>query len=175
MKKNINNAKVYLAGAGPGDPSLITAKTLHLITTADVILHDNLIPHELLSLAKPDAQIISVAKSAKKHTLPQEKINSTIIKKAKQNKSVLRLKGGDPYLFGRGAEEALACEQAGIDFDSLDGKPVKIIIMIASSDKQRDEFLKVLAKVVLLFKEGSFRRKVLKAGTPDEVIALLKP
>ena len=121
MKKNMNNAKVYLAGAGPGDPGLITTKTLHLITTADVILHDNLIPHELLSLAKPDAQIISVAKSAKKHTLPQEKINSTIIKKAKQNKSVLRLKGGDPYLFGRGAEEALACEQAGIDFEIVPG------------------------------------------------------
>jgi uroporphyrinogen III methyltransferase/synthase len=121
MEKNMLNAKVYLAGAGPGDPGLITTKALQLITTADVILHDNLIPHELLALAKPNAQIISVAKSAKKHTLPQEKINSTLIKKAKRNKIVLRLKGGDPYLFGRGAEEAAACEQAGIEFEIVPG------------------------------------------------------
>lgn len=69
---------------------------------------------------------------------------------------------------------ALGRNPAGIDFDSLDGKPVRIVIMIASSDKQRDEFLKVLAEVVLLFKEESFRKRVLKAGTPEDVLTLLK-
>jgi uroporphyrinogen III methyltransferase/synthase len=113
--------KVYLVGAGPGDAELITLKGLRLIASADVILHDHLVPAELLKLAKPSAEIISVAKSADCHEIPQEKINSLIIEKAKQNKIVLRLKGGDPFLFGRGAEEAMACADAGIDFEIVPG------------------------------------------------------
>jgi precorrin-6B methylase 1 len=105
-------AKVYLVGAGPGDADLITLKGFRLIAAADVILYDRLIPPELLKLAKPQTEIISVAKSADRHEIPQEKINSLIIEKAKQNKIVLRLKGGDPLLFAARAEEAMACVEA---------------------------------------------------------------
>ena len=113
--------KVYLIGAGPGNPDLITVRGLSLIPQADCILYDHLVPTELLSLAKPGAEIISVAKSAGKHTLPQPDISELIIKLAKKQKTVVRLKGGDPYLFGRGAEEALACADAGIDFEVIPG------------------------------------------------------
>ncbi|MBL7152208.1 MAG: uroporphyrinogen-III C-methyltransferase [Phycisphaerae bacterium] len=113
--------KVYLVGAGPGDADLITLRGYRLVTQADVILHDHLIPGELLDLARPDAQIISVGKFASKHTLPQEKINQLLVEKARAQKIVVRLKGGDPYLFGRGGEEAEACFEAGVHFEVVPG------------------------------------------------------
>ncbi len=115
------HGKVYLVGAGPGDAELITMKGYQLICRADVILYDHLIPPELLRLAKPTAQIISVGKSAGRHTIPQPEINELIIEKAKQNNIIVRLKGGDPFLFGRGAEEAEACAEAGIPFEVVPG------------------------------------------------------
>jgi uroporphyrinogen III methyltransferase/synthase len=115
------HGKVYLVGAGPGDAELITLKGYQLICQADVILYDHLIPPELLKLAKPTAQIISVGKSAGRHTIPQPEINKLLIDKAKQNKIIVRLKGGDPFLFGRGAEEAEACAEAGIPFEVVSG------------------------------------------------------
>jgi len=113
--------KVYLIGAGPGDIELITLKGYKLIGHADVILHDHLIPHELLKLAKPEAEIISVGKFASRHTKTQDQINALLIEKAKHNKVVVRLKGGDPFLFGRGGEEAEACAGEGIDFEVVPG------------------------------------------------------
>jgi len=113
--------KVYLVGAGPGDIELITQKGNHLICRADVVLHDHLIPAALLNLAKPGAEIISVGKFASRHTMPQDQINNLLIEKAKTNKVVVRLKGGDPYLFGRGGEEAEACAEAGVDFEVVPG------------------------------------------------------
>lgn len=113
--------KVYLVGAGPGDAGLITLKGYNLINQADVILHDHLIPTELLELAKTQAEIISVGKFASQHTMSQDQINSLLIEKARENKIVLRLKGGDPFLFGRGGEEAEACFEAGIDFEVVPG------------------------------------------------------
>lgn len=115
------NGKVYLVGAGPGDAELITLKGYQLICRADVILYDHLIPPELLKLAKPNAQLISVGKSAGRHTIPQPEINKLLVEKAKQNNTIVRLKGGDPFLFGRGAEEAQACAEAGIDFELVPG------------------------------------------------------
>ncbi len=112
---------IYLLGAGPGDVELITFKGYRLICKADVILHDHLIPSELLGFAKPDAEIISVGKFAGRHTMPQEQINELLIEKAKKNEVVVRLKGGDPLLFGRGGEEAEACVQAGIKFEFVPG------------------------------------------------------
>ena len=117
----MTKTKVYLIGTGPGDVELITLKAYRLISQADVILHDHLIPHQLLTIAKSTAEIISVGKFASKHTIPQSEINSLIIEKTKQNKLVVRLKGGDPYLFGRGAEEAQACAKANIDFEVVPG------------------------------------------------------
>jgi len=113
--------KIYFVGAGPGDVELITFKGYKLICQADVILHDHLIPSELLSLAKPGAEIISVGKFAGRHTLPQDQINKLLIEKARDNKVVVRLKGGDPLLFGRGGEEAEECVQAGVDFEFVPG------------------------------------------------------
>jgi len=113
--------KIYFVGTGPGDVELITVKGYSLICQADVILHDHLIPSELLSLAKPGAEIISVGKFAGRHTMSQEQINELLIKKAKDNKVVVRLKGGDPLLFGRGGEEAEECVRAGVDFEFVPG------------------------------------------------------
>jgi uroporphyrinogen III methyltransferase/synthase len=117
----MSQGKVYLVGAGPGELELITLKGYQLIAQADVILHDHLIPSELLALARPNAEVISVGKFASRHTLPQPEINKLLIERAKQNKVVVRLKGGDPYLFGRGGEEAEACADAGIDFEVVPG------------------------------------------------------
>jgi len=113
--------KIYFVGTGPGDVELITVKGYGLICQADVILHDHLIPSELLSLAKPRAEIISVGKFAGRHTMPQEQINKLLIEKARDNKVVVRLKGGDPLLFGRGGEEAEECVRAGVDFEFVPG------------------------------------------------------
>lgn len=113
--------KVYLVGAGPGDVELVTVKAYRLICEADVILYDHLIPAELLRLARRGAEVISVGKFASRHTLPQRRINELLIEKAGGGKSVVRLKGGDPYLFGRGAEEAVACADAGVDFEVVPG------------------------------------------------------
>jgi len=96
-------------------------KGYNLISQADVILHDHLIPIELLQLAKTQAEIISVGKFASQHTMLQDQINELLTQKARENKIVLRLKGGDPFLFGRGGEEAEACFEAGIDFEVVPG------------------------------------------------------
>ena len=117
----MTKAKVYLIGAGPGDIELITLKGYKLITRADVILHDHLIPHQLLQLAKSEAEIISVGKFASRHTKTQDQINALLVEKAKDNNVVVRLKGGDPFLFGRGGEEAEACTDEGIDFEIVPG------------------------------------------------------
>lgn len=113
--------KVYLVGAGPGDPDLITRKGLKLIQTADVIIYDRLIPVELLDEASPTAELIDAGKKPEKHRLAQEDINATIIEHALQGKKVVRLKGGDPLVFGRGSEEALACHNYGIYFEIVPG------------------------------------------------------
>lgn len=113
--------KVYLVGAGPGDFELITLKGYKLICQADVILHDHLIPAELLQLPKAQAEVISVGKFASRHTMPQDRINALLIEKAEAHKIVVRLKGGDPFVFGRGGEEAEACAEAGVDFEVVPG------------------------------------------------------
>lgn len=117
----MSQGKVYLVGTGPGDIELITMKGCRLISQADVILYDHLIPSELLQLAGPNAELISVGKFASRHTMPQSEINSLLVEKAKSGKIVVRLKGGDPYLFGRGGEEAEASVEAGVDFELVPG------------------------------------------------------
>lgn len=97
--------KVYIVGAGPGDPDLITVKGLKCIEKADVILYDRLVNKELLSHAKPDADLIYCGKLPNYHTMKQETINTFLIKYAKKGKVVTRLKGGDPFVFGRGEKK----------------------------------------------------------------------
>ncbi|WP_409305988.1 uroporphyrinogen-III C-methyltransferase [Peribacillus sp. SCS-155] len=113
--------KVYLVGAGPGDPELITVKGLKCIQEADVILYDRLINKELLAHAKPDAELIYCGKLPDYHLLQQDTINHFLVKYARKGKVVTRLKGGDPFVFGRGGEEAEAVAKAGIEFEIVPG------------------------------------------------------
>jgi len=112
---------VYLIGAGPGDPGLLTIRAKELIETCDVVVYDYLANKEFLKYAKADSEIIYVGKKGGDHTLPQDQINQLIIDKAKAGKSVARLKGGDPYVFGRGGEEAEELVAAGVPFEVVPG------------------------------------------------------
>lgn len=106
---------VYLVGSGPGDPGLITVKGLGLLRCADVVLYDRLIPKALLSETRQGAELIDVGKASHRpHRLTQEAINELIVRKATEGRQVVRLKGGDPFVFGRGGEEMLACRAAGV-------------------------------------------------------------
>ena len=117
----MNTGTVYLVGAGPGDPDLITRKGLQLIQSADVIIFDRLIPLELLDETRPDAELVNAGKAPTKHRFSQDDINAMLVSRALAGKTVVRLKGGDPLVFGRGSEEALACFQAGIPFEIVPG------------------------------------------------------
>lgn len=112
---------VYLIGAGPGDPDLITVKGRDCLQKADVIVYDYLVNESLLSLARKDTEIIYVGKKSGLHTLSQEKINRLLIEKAKKGLIVARLKGGDPFIFGRGGEEAMELSREGIKFEVVPG------------------------------------------------------
>lgn len=112
---------VYLIGSGPGDPGLITVKALEKIRQADAIIYDYLAGQESVKEAKPGAELVYVGKTGKKHTLEQVEINQLLVRKAREYKSVVRLKGGDPYVFGRGAEEAEELVKAGIPFEVVPG------------------------------------------------------
>jgi uroporphyrin-III C-methyltransferase/precorrin-2 dehydrogenase/sirohydrochlorin ferrochelatase len=112
---------VYLVGAGPGDPELITVKALRYLRTADVVLYDRLIPVELLAETRWDAQLINVGKERGREDLQQDLIQEMMVDFARQGKSVCRLKGGDPFVFGRGGEEAEALIKAGISFEVVPG------------------------------------------------------
>lgn len=117
MKRNL----VYLVGAGPGDPRLITVKGLECIKKADVIIYDYLVNIDLLKVARPDAEFIYVGKQGGAHTMEQDDINKLIVKKAMEDKIVTRLKGGDPYIFGRGGEEAIVLYENRIPFEVVPG------------------------------------------------------
>ncbi|MDT7907259.1 MAG: uroporphyrinogen-III C-methyltransferase [Candidatus Calescibacterium sp.] len=112
--------KVYIIGAGPGDPDLATIKCVEILKKADVVIYDHLIPQELLMYAEK-AEKIYVGKEAGKHTLSQEKINELLVEKAKEGKNVVRLKGGDPFIFGRGGEECEYLWKNNIDFEVVPG------------------------------------------------------
>jgi uroporphyrin-III C-methyltransferase len=113
--------KVYLVGAGPGDPKLITVRGLELLQSADVIVYDRLASPKLLQYAKEGAELIYCGKEASHHSLSQDEINEVIVRKAKEGKRIVRLKGGDPFVFGRGGEEAEACISAGIAYEVVPG------------------------------------------------------
>jgi uroporphyrinogen III methyltransferase/synthase len=121
MHSNKKTGIVFLVGAGPGDPGLITVKGLGCIARADVVIYDYLASPALLAHANPDAEMIYVGKKGGDHTLPQEGINALIVEKARQGYAVARLKGGDPFIFGRGGEEAEVLIAAGIPFEVVPG------------------------------------------------------
>src|SRR5580700_5899127 len=113
--------EVWLVGAGPGDPELLTLKALKALQGADVVVHDRLTPQPILDLAAPHARVIDVGKRKSRHTLPQEGINQLLVGLAREGLKVVRLKGGDPFLFGRGGEELLALRAAGITAHVIPG------------------------------------------------------
>jgi uroporphyrinogen III methyltransferase/synthase len=117
----VTPGSVHLVGAGPGDPGLLTVRAAALIARADVILHDRLIPADALATARPDAQLHYVGKQGGGAQVPQEETTRLMIEHALAGRTVVRLKGGDPFVFGRGGEEALACIEAGIPFEVVPG------------------------------------------------------
>jgi uroporphyrin-III C-methyltransferase/precorrin-2 dehydrogenase/sirohydrochlorin ferrochelatase len=112
---------VWLVGAGPGDPELLTLKAARVIARADVVVHDHLVAPEILARIPARARRIYAGKERARHTMKQEEINRLLVRLARQGKRVVRLKGGDPFIFGRGGEEALALARAGIACEVVPG------------------------------------------------------
>lgn len=121
LAAHIRHGKVWLAGVGPGDRHLVTQRCLSLIREADVIIYDHLVSESLLNEASRTAELIYAGKRASSHHLRQEETNALLIQKAREGKKVLRLKGGDPFVFGRGGEEAQVLSEAGIEFEIVPG------------------------------------------------------
>jgi uroporphyrin-III C-methyltransferase len=115
------NGTIYLVGAGPGSADLLTLRAARLIARAGLIVHDGLVDPEIFALARPDAKLISVAKSRARHSLPQDRINALLVAEALKGNDVVRLKGGDPFIFGRGGEEMEEARAAGITVEVVPG------------------------------------------------------
>ena len=121
MDREKEQGKVFLVGAGPGDPELMTVKAVRLLQTADVIIYDRLVSDAIMDMASPKAEMIYAGKASNKHTIPQEEISRLLVTKAKEGKTVVRLKGGDLFVFGRGGEETLELKAAGVSFEVVPG------------------------------------------------------
>jgi len=117
----MNRGKVYLVGAGPGDPGLITVKGMDCLKQADVVVYDHLLDEQLLNVAPPQAERIYAGKRAAQHALEQDEINAFLVDKAREGKVVVRLKGGDPFVLGRGGEEGEALKREGLSFEVVPG------------------------------------------------------
>ena len=113
--------KVWLVGAGPGDPELLTIKAAKVISQADALVYDHLVSDGIMSLVRPDARCIYAGKEASNHTMPQESINQLLVDLAHEGLSVVRLKGGDPFIFGRGGEELETLAECNVPFEVIPG------------------------------------------------------
>lgn len=113
--------RVYLVGAGPGDPGLLTVRAAALLATADLVAYDRLAPDAVLELIPSGAEALRVGKRPDRHSWTQEEINDLLVGEARRGRAVVRLKGGDPFVFGRGGEEAMACREAGVPVEVVSG------------------------------------------------------
>jgi uroporphyrin-III C-methyltransferase/precorrin-2 dehydrogenase/sirohydrochlorin ferrochelatase len=131
-RRRLGMGKVALVGGGPGDPGLITVRGRRLLAQADVVVVDHLGPRALLDELAPDVQVIEAGKQRANHTLSQEQINELLVSLAQQGKFVVRLKGGDPFVFGRGGEEMLACAAAGVPCEVVPGVTSAVAVPAAA-------------------------------------------
>ncbi len=152
--------KVYLIGAGPGDPELMTVKGLRCLRDADVVLYDRLISPLLLEEVRPGAALMYVGKGPRNHSLPQEDINTLLITYARQGCTVARLKGGDPYVFGRGGEEAEALAAASVPFEVIPGVSSAIAVPADTP--------------AAVIQEGTTERQLIVTGTVENIAQLAK-
>ena len=127
-----SEGRVVLVGAGPGDPELVTVRGLRWLQRADVVVYDRLVSDALVAEARPEAILIFAGKSTGRHCIPQASINAILIHHARRGRLVVRLKGGDPFVFGRGGEEALACLAAGIPLEVVPGVSSAIAVPAAT-------------------------------------------
>lgn len=121
QRSQTHTGTVHLVGAGPGDPELLTLRAARLLSEADVIVHDGLVSEDILAMAPAETKRISVAKQRSRHSMAQDAINALLIAEAQKGHKVVRLKGGDPFIFGRGGEEASDCIKAGIRVEVVPG------------------------------------------------------
>lgn len=168
--------KVYLMGAGPGDPELLTVKAERLLRAADVVLHDDLVPTEILALASPRARVHNVGKRCGlKHTT-QEEIHSRLIGYARQGLSVVRLKGGDPLIFGRAREELAALREAGIEVEVVPGVTAALSAAAAAQIPLTDR--RLASKVIFVSNHQcaeKFSRGWREVISPDTTVVVYMP
>ena len=170
------SAKVYLVGAGPGDPDLLTVKAVRILRSADIVLHDALVSQEILQIARPNAQLIDVGKRMGERRLTQDAINHLIIDLAACAKTIVRLKGGDPSIFGRAAEEISALRQAGIEFGIVPGITAALAAAAQAAITLTDR--QSAAGVVFLTAQqatGKGRTNVARYASQDCTLAIYMP
>lgn len=167
--------KVYLVGAGPGDPELLTLKAARLLAGADVVLHDSLVSREILQLISREALLVDVGKRAGKRLLTQQEINALLVSYAKQDRTVVRLKGGDPLLFGRAGEEMEALRLAGVQFEIVPGITAAVGAAAAAKISLTDR--RVASQVLFTTFSRGERSSWLNwaAITPETTIAIYMP
>lgn len=170
------SGKVYLVGAGPGDPELLTLKAVRILRSADVVLHDALVSEEILQMVRPHAQLIDVGKRVGKKRLTQGAINQLLIEVAGCTNTIVRLKGGDPLIFGRAAEEMAALRKHGIEFEVVPGITAAVAAAaearIPLTDRESSSGVVFLTAQLA---EGRDNASVVRLLTQDVTFAIYMP